>query len=265
MSQKEAAMADRDDSIPLLGSCLMGCSSRDGFGLSPARAALLLTLSQVGSGGLVQSRVLLGGASEQTPPCMCLGELPNSGALTRSLRDKKQIQLFYLESGERMCEIKVKTIALKSYFPWRFPSLAAEVTPFLDLWGVSEMGRDMWLRDIEKTEPAKACRCSWGQGIGKTALSSLRVNGRRNLTGLSEWCAGPGDPGHQSTPVPPALSHSLATQGWGAVRSCTAFICCPLRCELPSLLQGWFWKQWHVSWKRQQIWAFALLRHGKDN
>lgn len=241
----------------------MGGSPRDGFGLSPACAALLLTLGRGGSGGTVQSRVPLAGASEQPLPCVRPGELPNSQALTRSLRDKKQIQLFYPESGERMCQIKVKNIALKSCFPWRFPSLAAEVTPFLDLWGVSEMGSDICLRDIERIEPAKTCRCSWGQGVGKTALSSLTVAGGRHLMGLSEWSAGPGEPGHQSPPVAPALSRSLATWGWGAVRSCTVFICCPLWCELPPLLQGWVWKQWRVSWKRQHL--LYLLRHGKGS
>lgn len=115
--QKEAAAADRGGSTPLLGSCLMGGSPRDGFGLSPACAALLLTLGRGGSGGTVQSRVPLAGASEQPLPCVRPGELPNSQALTRSLRDKKQIQLFYPESGERMCQIKVKNIALKSCFP----------------------------------------------------------------------------------------------------------------------------------------------------
>jgi len=99
--QKEAATADRGSLSPSLGSCSMGGDPGDGFGSSPACAVLLLTLSRVGSGGVVQSRLLL----------------PNSPALTRSLRDTKQTQLFYLESGERMCEIKVKNITLKSYFP----------------------------------------------------------------------------------------------------------------------------------------------------
>lgn len=101
------------------------------------------------------------------------------------------------------------------------------------------MGSDICLRDIEKIEPAKTRRCSWGQGAGKTALSSLRVTGGRHLMGPSEWSAGPGEPGHQSPPVAPALSHSLATWGWGAVRPCTVSVCCPLWCELPPLLQGW--------------------------
>lgn len=61
------------------------------------------------------------------PPCMSPGELPNS------LQEKKQIQLFYLESEERMCEIKEKNIALKLCFSCRFPCLAAEVTPILNL------------------------------------------------------------------------------------------------------------------------------------
>lgn len=87
----------------------------------------LLTLSQVGFGDMVQSQMLLVCTTEQPPPCMNLGELPNS------LQDKKQIQLFYPESEERMCKIKVKNIALKLCFPCRFPSLAAEVTPILDL------------------------------------------------------------------------------------------------------------------------------------
>lgn len=81
----------------------------------------------MGFGDMVQSQMLLVCTTEQPPPCTNLGELPNS------LQDKKQIQLFYPESEDRMCKIKVKNIALKLCFPCRFPSLAAEVTPILDL------------------------------------------------------------------------------------------------------------------------------------
>lgn len=190
---------------------------------------------------------------------MCPGELLNSQVLTHSLQGKKQIQLFYPESGKRMCEIKVKKITLKSCFPWRFPSLAAEVTPLLDLWGVSEMGRDICLHDIEKTEPAKSMQMLLGPRHRENCPFLAQDHWQKKSEGPFWVVCWPGDPGHQSTPVPPALSHSLATRGWGPVRSCTAFICCPLWCELPSLLNGWFWKQWQVSWKRQQIWAFALL------
>lgn len=52
MLQKEGAMADRNGSTLLYGSCLMKGSSRDGFELSPVCAALLLTLGQMGSGGV---------------------------------------------------------------------------------------------------------------------------------------------------------------------------------------------------------------------
>lgn len=41
------------------------------------------------------------------PPLPLLGKAPNSPVLTHSRRDEKHIQLFYLESGERMCEIKM--------------------------------------------------------------------------------------------------------------------------------------------------------------
>lgn len=82
------------------------------------------------------------------PLCMNLGELPNS------LQDKKQIQLFYPESEERMCKIKEKNIALK--FAFLVDSLTCS-------WSyshprpvrISEKGSCIWLHKIEKTELAK--------------------------------------------------------------------------------------------------------------
>lgn len=183
----------RQSSVSSLGSRLGG-GCRDSSILSPECAVLLLTLNQVGFGDTVQSQMLLVCASEQPPPWMILGELPNS------LQDKKQIQLFHPESEERTCKIKVKNIALKLCFPCGFSSLAAEVTPILDLQGISEMGTCIRLRITEKIELAKTCRCSWGQGTGKTALFSLTGSGRRNLACLSGWCwpQGPQTPKHPS-------------------------------------------------------------------
>lgn len=42
-----------------------------------------------------------------TAPSATAGKVPNSPVLTHFWQDEKHIQLFYLESGERMCEIKI--------------------------------------------------------------------------------------------------------------------------------------------------------------
>lgn len=111
MLQKEAAMTDTVR-LPLLVAVWWEVTPGQHWFVTSV-CCVAANTQPGGSGGTEQSQVLPMGAGEQPLLRVCLGELPNSQALTCSLRDKKQIQLFYPESGERMCEIKVKTVTLK--------------------------------------------------------------------------------------------------------------------------------------------------------
>lgn len=138
-------------------------------------------------------------AGKQHPLCMCLGKLLNSQALTRSLWNTNQIPLFYLESGERICNIKAKTSPWShAFLTCRSSSLHRPVSSLRN----GQQQLPLWYWDDWTCQNTQVL-------LGTRQRENLlTVTGRRNLMGLSEWCAASGDPRLQRIPVPPAFSHS---------------------------------------------------------
>lgn len=118
-------------------------------------------------------------------------------------------------------DVRDQNITLKLHFPWSFPSLAAEVTHFLE--GSHRKG-DWHL-------PAFAILRQCANDI-HMFLGPRQRRRRPSLAGFSEcWPWGLLPPGMGA-----ARSFIVPLSPWG---------------ELLLLLQSWFWKQWHVSWQRQ--------------